>query len=176
MVQASMARVMPLSEAQSEPSGGGLATAAYECLKRSVVEGKLAPGSFISQTQIEERYELSRAAIRGALARLEQEGLVESIPRRGYRIAPFTVQDVEEIFAVRGLIEPIATRLAAGRLSAEAIAELHSLNDVSFITSDGKSERLYVRQTAAFICSSRWPAEIADWLLSSSKSTMIQCA
>jgi DNA-binding GntR family transcriptional regulator len=134
----------------SETAGGGLATAAYERLKQGVVEGELAPGAFISQNQIEQRYKLSRAAIRGALARLEQEGLVESIPRRGYRIAPFTIRDIEEIFAVRGLIEPIATRLAACCLNSEALAELHSLNNVSFVPSDGTSERLYVQANRRF--------------------------
>jgi DNA-binding GntR family transcriptional regulator len=145
-----MAKVSPFVRVQSGPASRGLGMAAYECIKCAVVEGKLAPGEFVSQTQIEERYKLSRAAIRGALARLEQEGLVESLPRRGYRIAQFTAQDVEEIFATRGLIEPIATRLAAGRLSPEKVAELNLFNDVTFIPSDLASERHYVESNRRF--------------------------
>ena len=57
--------------------------------------------------------------MRTALVRLAQEGLVQALPRRGYRVAPITLRDVQELFALRLMVEPQAAELAAGRIDAE---------------------------------------------------------
>ena len=147
---------MPRSKSPAKATGTdvslvvGLGAAAYDRLKRAIVECELPPGSVISQPQLEERYGLSRAAIRAALSRLQQERLVEPIPRHGYRIPPFTVQDIEEIFFLRGLVEPVSNRLAAGRMSRDALEELRVLSEVSFTLGDRDSERAYVDANRTF--------------------------
>jgi DNA-binding GntR family transcriptional regulator len=62
--------------------------------------------------------------VRIALLRLGQEGLVRSVPRRGYEVAPITVRDVEEVFQMRLMLEPAAARLAIERCSKDELALL----------------------------------------------------
>ncbi len=74
-----------------------------------------------------DRYSLGKASLRIALQRLVQSRLISSIPRQGYRIAPVTVKDVEEIFCLRLLIEPYAARLAAGRVNRAQLERLEQI-------------------------------------------------
>ena len=68
-----------------------------------------------------ERFALGKASCRVALQRLIQDGLVTSLPRQGYRAAPVTVRDVDEIFELRLALEPVAARrppaASTGRIS-----------------------------------------------------------
>lgn len=131
---------------QKEPQAArqGLAVAAYAHLKQAIVECELAPGSFVSQAFLETTFKLSRAALRSALARLEQEELIRSIPRKGYVVSPFTIQDINEIFDIRRILEPAATRCAAGRLSETQIVHLCKLSSIGFQPGDRQSERAYL--------------------------------
>src|SRR5829696_1820716 len=106
----------PKTRAWRQQPRVGLSNAAYDRIKQAIVECELPPGRIISQPKLEQGYRLSRAAIRSALARLQQERLVEPIPRHGYQIPPFTVHDIEEVFLLRSIVEPAATGMAAGLL------------------------------------------------------------
>ena len=90
---------------------------AYEQLKSDIVACVLRPGESLTEKQIADRYQIRKATIRSALARLTQEGLIKSEPRRGYVIAPLSLRDVNEIFDVRGLIEPELFRVAAANIT-----------------------------------------------------------
>lgn len=94
---------------------------ALEKLRRDILSGKLLPGSGVSEAGIAERYATGRASARTALQRLTQQGLVAVVPRRGYVITRVTVRDVREIFQMRLALEPLAARLAAGRVDAKAM-------------------------------------------------------
>jgi DNA-binding GntR family transcriptional regulator len=94
---------------------------ALERLRRDLLSGALAPGSAVSETGIAGRYATGRASARTALQRLTQQGLVAVVPRRGYVIARVTIGDVREIFQMRLALEPLAARLAAGRVDARTM-------------------------------------------------------
>ena len=94
---------------------------AFEQLRREILTGVLVPASAVSETSIAERYATGRASARTALQRLAQQGLVEVVPRRGYVITRVTIRDVREIFQMRLALEPLAARLAAGRVDAGAM-------------------------------------------------------
>jgi DNA-binding GntR family transcriptional regulator len=98
--------------------------AAHERLRRAVVRLELPPGSEASEQRLAARFGLSKAAVRAALARLRAERLVLAEPRRGHVVAPLTLRDVGEVYALRLLLEPPAAAAAAGRLDAAAIARL----------------------------------------------------
>jgi DNA-binding GntR family transcriptional regulator len=97
---------------------------AYEQVKTDIVACVLLPGESLTEKQIGERYLIKKATIRSALARLTQEGLVKSEPRRGYVIAPLSLRDVNEIFDVRSLIEPEVFRMAASGLTERGLDEV----------------------------------------------------
>ena len=105
----------------------GSSAAAQARLRRAIVRLELEPGSPVSEARLVARFGYSKAAIRGALARLRAEGLVLAEPRRGHVIAPLTLRDVREIYDLRLLLEPPAAAAAAGRIANTELARLREL-------------------------------------------------
>lgn len=77
--------------------------------------GTYRPGERLSEISLSDRLGLSRTPIRAALARLEQEGLVEVIPSGGYAVRTFSEADIVDAIELRGVLEGTAARLAAER-------------------------------------------------------------
>jgi DNA-binding GntR family transcriptional regulator len=100
------------------------ANQAYDLLRRAIVSCRILPGTRFTEAEVMERYELGKASCRIALQRLIQEGFVISIPRQGYRVAPVTVRDVDEVFALRVVLEPLAARAATGRVNRAHLERL----------------------------------------------------
>ena len=75
--------------------------AAYLRLRHAIVRLELPPSAPVSEAHLGDRFGLSKAAVRAALARLRAEGLVLAEPRRGHVIAPLTLRDVREIYDLR---------------------------------------------------------------------------
>ncbi|MER9416947.1 GntR family transcriptional regulator [Mesorhizobium sp. M0306] len=120
---------------------------AYEQLRNDIIACVLRPGEALTEKQIGDRYLIKKATIRAALARLMQEGLVRSEPRRGYVVATLSLRDVNEIFDVRSLIEPEVFRVAASnmtergledvRLAAQKVLKPETLRShVAFLAAD----------------------------------------
>ncbi|BES85417.1 hypothetical protein PEC302107_16400 [Pectobacterium araliae] len=103
-----------------------LSDQAYHTIRRDILTCRMLPGSLVTESELMERYQLGKSTCRLALTRLSHENLVISRPRKGYRIAPVTVQDVEEIFTVRAALEPLAARLAVGKVDIELLKELEA--------------------------------------------------
>ena len=90
-------------------------TDAYVRLKNEIRENRLPPGFQAPEPEIAERLGMSRTPVREALIRLEAEGLVELIPRRGARVMPISPTDMAEIYDLLTALEPLAARLVANR-------------------------------------------------------------
>ncbi|MCV0395111.1 MAG: GntR family transcriptional regulator [Rhizobiaceae bacterium] len=84
-------------------------------LRDLVYSGGVAPGERLSEVALSERLGLSRTPLRAALARLEQEGLLEQIPSGGFAVRSFTREEVIDAIELRGVLEGTAARLAAER-------------------------------------------------------------
>lgn len=97
---------------------------AHERLRRAVVRLELPPGTAVSEQQLAARFGLSKAAVRAALARLRAAGLLLAEPRRGHVVAPLTLRDVSDVYALRLLLEPPAAAAATERLDGATIARL----------------------------------------------------
>ncbi|WP_165974576.1 GntR family transcriptional regulator [Nonomuraea deserti] len=96
-------------------------------LRDALIRGELEAGQVLSQVQLAERYGVSRTPLREALRLLEREGLVVSEPRRRVRVAPFSIEDLDQIYALRISLEILALRLTLPRLTDEAIARIAEL-------------------------------------------------
>jgi DNA-binding GntR family transcriptional regulator len=97
---------------------------AYDLLHREIISCRAMPGTRFTEPELMERFNCGKASLRIALQRLIQSGLVVSIPRHGYRVVPITVKDVDEVFALRVVLEPMAARLAAGKVNRAQLERL----------------------------------------------------
>lgn len=104
--------------------------AAYEQLKRRILEGALRPGARLSEPAVAEALGVSRTPVREALQRLAQEGLVELRPGRGARVRVLSPREVEEVYEVRALIEGEAAARAALRRSEEDLHRMEAALDL----------------------------------------------
>jgi DNA-binding GntR family transcriptional regulator len=100
----------------------GLGEAAYNTLRRHIIECRIAPGAVVTQSGLRQLAELG--PLRAALMRLTQEGLIRAVPRQGYVVSELTVQDAEDIMQVRIMLEREAAFLAAGRVPAAALLRI----------------------------------------------------
>lgn len=102
----------------------------YERVRHEILCCRLAPGSQIHEQDLAARYEVSKSPIRDALLRLQEQGLVEVLPRKGYRVRPISVADALEMYEMRLLLErACATRLIDHAADAE-IARLDAFCSV----------------------------------------------
>lgn len=98
---------------------------AYERLKDEIRTNRMPPGFQAPEPEIAIRLGMSRTPVREALIRLEAEGLIELIPRRGARVLPIRADDMREIYEILTELEPAAAaNLAARKPSEEELSQL----------------------------------------------------
>jgi DNA-binding GntR family transcriptional regulator len=97
---------------------------AYESIKTLIVEGDLQPGLRLTEEFLSAELNTSRTPIREALKRLEAEGLVTPVKKRGVEVRVFTTDDVRQIYDLRALLEGYAATHAALLRTDEQIAEM----------------------------------------------------
>ena len=99
----------------------------YKALREAIVSGKLKAGERIVEDRVCAELGVSRSPLREALRRLEGEGLISILPRRGAVVTEVTARDGIDLFAVREVLEGLAARQAARHISAEELAELENV-------------------------------------------------
>jgi DNA-binding GntR family transcriptional regulator len=102
----------------TSPPPGTTAQHALERLRHAIVSGELVPGQRVNQEDVAELLGVSIAPVREALRVLEQEGQVTYRPRRGYLVTELRTEDLEEIYALRQILEERAARQALPALDA----------------------------------------------------------
>lgn len=131
---------------------------AYEVLRKEIISCRMMPGSLLSEPEVMQRFEIAKASCRVALQRLIHDGLVTSIPRQGYRIAPITLKDVDDVFSMRLLLEPYAVRCATGKVSRARLERLEAAcrvrgsadigNQIDFFLEANRSFHMTIVQAA----------------------------
>lgn len=96
-------------------------------VRAMIVDGRLAPGERINEVRLSEALGVSRTPLREALSRLAAEGALSSTPAIGYSVRPLTVEEFEQLYEIRPLLDPEALRLA-GLPSPARLARLEALN------------------------------------------------
>jgi DNA-binding GntR family transcriptional regulator len=96
----------------------------YRAIRREIGRLELPPGRRLRLEELAGRFQVSLTPVRHALRRLESEGLVVSLPRRGSRVAPLSVEELEEIQALRLGLETFLARAGAERCTKTALAEM----------------------------------------------------
>jgi DNA-binding GntR family transcriptional regulator len=103
---------------------GTTAQHALEALRRAIVAGELRPGQRVLQEDIADAMGISIAPVREALRVLEQEGQVTYRPRRGYFVTELRIEDLEEIYELRQVLEERAVRRALPTLDEDALQRI----------------------------------------------------
>lgn len=104
-----------------------LADDVYEAIKAMVMDHVVRPGARVSIDGLARHLAVSPTPVREALARLESDGLVVKEPLKGYRATSLlTLDEFEDLFAFRRLIEPWAARRAAERITPEGVAQVRA--------------------------------------------------
>ncbi|ACJ29170.1 Regulatory protein, GntR [Shewanella piezotolerans WP3] len=101
-------------------------------LRKDIVEGDIAAGSKLSETELSTKYAVSRAVIREAINRLEASHLVERKANVGARVVTLTPEGLIELYQVRESLEGMAARLAAQNMTDGEIADLQALLNSHF--------------------------------------------
>ena len=102
---------------------------AYEYIKNRILSCEYEPGTFLNEQQICDVTGLSRTPVRDALGRLEQEGLVNILPKKGVLVSPLKLSDINRLYEVRLLLEPYAIQRYGHLLDQEKLKEFAALQN-----------------------------------------------
>ena len=101
----------------------------FNTLRRAILRGELKPGERLMEIQLANKLGVSRTPIREAIRKLELEGLVLMIPRKGAEVAEITEKNLRDVLEVRCALEELAVQLACERIDKRGIKELHTAAD-----------------------------------------------
>jgi len=132
----------------------------YDVIREGILNGEYPAGSRMVESRLAKQIKTSRTPVREALHMLEMEGLLESIPRVGYRVKPIEWAEVEEICQIRAVNETLAARWAIRRISDReiealeknvALAEEEVLRGKpkSFVESDAEFHEILARASGS---------------------------
>lgn len=96
----------------------------FNTLRQAILRGELKPGERLMEIQLANKLGVSRTPIREAIRKLELEGLVLMIPRKGAEVAEITEKSLRDVLEVRRALEELAVQLACEKITKEEIREL----------------------------------------------------
>lgn len=115
----------------------------FESLREAILEGKLSPGQRLMEVQLAEQLGVSRTPVREAIRKLELEGLVVMLPRKGAYVADISLKDLVDVLEIRASLEGLSASLAAERISEDDIKELEKIaQDFKEYALNGNVEQL----------------------------------
>ena len=86
---------------------------ATEKIREQIIRGEVPPGTHLQENPLSQQLGMSRTPVRTALNSLAQEGLLEYVAKRGYRVKEFTIREIVDAYAVRATLEGMACRTVA---------------------------------------------------------------
>ena len=99
----------------------------FNTLRQAILRGELKPGERLMEIQLANKLGVSRTPIREAIRKLELEGLVLMIPRKGAEVAEITEKSLRDVLEVRRALEELSVQLACEKITKEEIRELESV-------------------------------------------------
>lgn len=98
----------------------------FSTMRKAIVEGHFKPGQRLMEVQLAEQMGVSRTPVREAMRKLELEGLVVMVPRKGAYVAGLTSEDIREVVEIRVVLEGLAAKKAAQNAKADKIERLEN--------------------------------------------------
>ncbi len=116
---------------------------AYMSLKEAIVNGDLLPGQRLIEHQLSNQMRISRIPVREAIKKLEQDGLVQKLDRRGFIVTSLTKKEIEEAFGIRSVLESYAAYLATEQMNEALLEKLQgSIDAYRKGLEEGDTEKL----------------------------------
>ncbi len=100
----------------------------FDTIRNAIINGDLKPGQRLMEVQLAQEMGVSRTPVRESIRKLELEGLVKMVARKGAYVTPLTIEDLEESMAVRRVLEGLAAELAAQNVTPEGVEALKKAN------------------------------------------------
>jgi DNA-binding GntR family transcriptional regulator len=116
-----MSATQPLSHTRADE--------AFDCLQTAIITGELAPGEKIGELELCSRFNLTRGPLREALGRLESRGLLVRRPHAGVKVVSVSAEELMELYRIREVMEGLAARQAAERMTDREIRDLQATLD-----------------------------------------------
>jgi DNA-binding GntR family transcriptional regulator len=111
-------------------SSGLIRDGVHEQIRADILSCALLPGSSVYENELAQRYNVSKSPVRDALLRLQEHGLVEVLPRKGYRICPISIADAHDLYEMRVLLEKSSVRRACDEASDDQLVSLDKFREV----------------------------------------------
>ena len=111
----------------------------FNTLRQAILKGELEPGERLMEIQLADRLGVSRTPIREAIRKLELEGLVIMVPRKGAEVARITEKDLNDVLEVRCALEELAVELACKKITKAQADELEATLATFKVAIHGKN-------------------------------------
>lgn len=122
----------------------------FKTLRQGILTGELKPGERLMEIHLANRLGVSRTPIREAIRKLELEGLVIMIPRRGAEVAQITEKNLQDVLEVRRELDAFAARLACQRMNEEQMGELKEAAEAFERAVETKDATIIAKADVAF--------------------------
>ncbi len=96
----------------------------FTSLREAIIVGELKPGERLMEVQLADKMGVSRTPVREAIRKLELEGLVVMLPRKGAHVADLSAKDIMDVLEIRATLDGLASSLAASRITDDEIRDL----------------------------------------------------
>ena len=110
----------------------------FTTMREAIINGDFKPGQRLMEVQLAEQMGVSRTPVREAIRKLELEGLVVMVPRKGAYVAGLSSEDVKEVLEIRAVLEGLAASLAAKNASAADIEQLQEIVEKFKVAAEEK--------------------------------------
>ncbi|MGE4275613.1 MAG: GntR family transcriptional regulator [Lawsonibacter sp.] len=108
---------------------------AYNAIKKKLVSCEYAPNTLLNEELLREELHVSRTPIRDALSRLEQEGMITILPKKGIMVSGMSINDINMVFEVRLMYEPYALLNFGSKIPYETLTHFYNqFSDLSALT------------------------------------------
>ena len=140
----------------------------YRVLKTEIVKGFLEPGTKLLENKLAEEMHVSRTPVREAIQKLAAEGLIKIAPNQTLIVTEVSLEDVKEVLQIRGVLEGLAARIAAQKITRQEIEELEEIVTQMDLYVTKKDLTSYCKVDDEFhnlilnICGNKWIINIRD--------------
>lgn len=122
----------------------------YVALREAIIKNQFKSGERLMETELADEMMVSRTPVREAVRKLQSEGYVVMLPRKGTYVTSLTIQDVNDVFEIRGALESMAAVLASERASDEEINEIKKFIEDEAVLWDSSDLARTIRSDIQF--------------------------